>query len=313
MEVAVLGGGGFVLPLLDALHASHHDLVGVVARPDMKAGRGRRHIASPAAAWAAAHDVHVLKPPRVSDPEFEAQFKSLGAKVAFVADFGEILRPLVFSWTTYGFFGVHPSLLPRWRGAAPVPWAILSGDRKTGVVVFKVGAGVDTGAMAGRVEAEIRDRETAEQLEQRLARLGAELALDIVGSLECGTLRLSPQGTEAASKARRLRKEDGRLDWAEEALALDRRVRGLLPWPCAWFTVRGTQIKVLEAWPVDDHEGRSGRFLGLQRGGDGPEGLVVGCGKGCLLLVKLQSPGKRPLCARDWLNGFRLEDGELLE
>jgi len=309
-----MAGGEFSLATLGSLMISSHSLVGVVSKPDRPKGRRHELVPMPAARWAMDNHIPLLRPARTSVSAFESEFRRWGADVVFVADFGEILKPVVLSWTEKGFFGVHPSLLPRWRGAAPVPRAILAGDQKTGVTLFKLTPGVDEGAVVARTECDIGQRQTAPSLLKQLASLGAELVVRFLSQLEKGTVVLMEQPSEGACMARKLSREDGLLNWQQDAQLLDRRVRALLPWPCAWFRAKGKAINVMKSYSMPlEPPARPGLFLGVRRFDPVGEGVVVGCGVGALLLLELQSPGKKTLAARDWVNGFRLKEGDLLE
>ncbi|MBN1424868.1 methionyl-tRNA formyltransferase [Candidatus Fermentibacteria bacterium] len=313
MNVAVLAGGSFAIPLLDAIADSEHRLAGVVSRPDRPHGRGRIATPSPAALWAMAGEWPLLRPIRVSVPSFEPEFRALGADVAVVADFGEILKPFVFAWTRHGFFGLHPSLLPRWRGAAPIPWTILSGDGMTGVSVFKISASVDTGHVALSETIPVCDRETGATLAHRLAKTGAVVMLEALRHLQTGSLTLTPQPPGDAPVARKLRRLDGMLRWETDAFALDRVVRALVPWPCAWCQCHGREVKVLRSFPLSaKSEYSPGTVVGATVVEGEGEGVRIACGSGELVLLELQSPGKLPLPALVWLRGARLAVGDVL-
>lgn len=254
----------------------------------------------------------LLTPPRVSDPAFEPAFRSLGADVAVVMDFGEILKPFVFEWAPHGFLGVHPSLLPRWRGAAPIQWSILAGDETTGVSIFRLSAAVDAGQLALRLPVPIAPRETAPELQRRLSREGARALEAALHGMEEGTLQFAPQPGEEAPIAPKLRRADGVLWWHEDARALDRRVRALLPWPCAWFPSARGAIKVTRAFPIDRAPGSPpGTVLGIGEA-EGEEGVRIACGRGELLLLEVQRPGRHPLGACEWFRGARLPEGMVL-
>jgi len=312
MEVVFLGGGGFSVPIMEVIHRGDHAIRAVVSRPDMIVGRKRRNVETPAAQWARENNIPLIKRSRVSAEDFEPKFRMLGAEVAFIADFGEILKPFIFDWVPHGFFGIHPSILPRWRGAAPIPWTILSGDRDTGVSVFRISAGVDTGQIAAIERTTVRARETAEELEIRLAGIGGHVAERVLDHLEHGTLHLVKQPHGKATLARKLRKDDGGLDWSESAIKLDRRVRALIPWPGAWFEARGKRISVLKAENQEGEVGESGRFIGIRKTSEGEYGVAVSCGTGILVMSRLQNSGKKALSGRDWVNGFRIQRGDML-
>lgn len=313
MNVTVLAGGAFAIPVLEAIAGSDHRLVGVVSRPDRPRGRGRSVAPSPASCWALAGKWPLCRPPRVSDPSFRREFQALGADVAVVVDFGEILKPFVFDWTRSGFFGVHPSLLPRWRGAAPIPWTILAGDTLTGVSVFKVSASVDAGHVALCESLPVHDRETSCSLAGRLADLGAKTMREVLDRLGRGGLTLTAQPSGDAPIARKLQRNDGLLRWETDAFTLDRIVRAMVPWPCAWCRHHGSEVKVLRSFPVSTrHDHPPGTILGTMRVEGEGEGMRVACGSGELCLLELQNPGKRPLSAPLWVRGSRLSEGDVL-
>ena len=312
MNVVFLGGGGFSVPVMEIIQGGDHTICAVVSRPDMITGRKRKVVETPAARWARENDIPVIKRSRVSKRGFEEEFRSLGADIALIADFGEILKPFVFDWVPRGFFGIHPSLLPRWRGAAPIPWTILSGDTETGVTVFSLSSGVDTGQIALIERTTVGEKETAEELEERLARIGGRLTERVLYDVERGKLQLKKQMDEGAKVARKLCKEDGRLDWGEPSIQLERRVRAFVPWPGTWFEARGTRISVLKAENRKEEGEEAGRFLGIRRTADGEYGAAVSCGTGMLIMSRLQNPGKNPVSGRDWVNGFRIRIGDML-
>jgi methionyl-tRNA formyltransferase len=271
-------------------------------------------IPTPVGQWAEDQGLAVLKVMKVSKRSFETPFRSLGAEVVLVADFGEILKPFVLKWTERGFWGVHPSLLPRWRGAAPIPWTILAGDSETGVTVFKLSAGMDAGALALQAACDVRPRETAPELERRLGELGGSLALELLDRLEEGSVPLDGQREEQVTRAPKLIRSDGLLDWNEAAVSLDRKVRALVPWPCAWFTSRKGEVKVLRSCPLlRDTVTEPGRFLGVQDVKDVGVGALVSCGTGALLLLEVQAAGKRAMNGLLWANGIRIREGDALE
>jgi methionyl-tRNA formyltransferase len=314
LKVAVIAGGEFALPLLQSLAASDHTLVGVVTKQDRPKGRHHRLKPTPVGQWAEDQGLPVLKVLRVSKRSFETPFRSLGAEVVLVADFGEILKSFVLEWAEQGFWGVHPSLLPRWRGAAPIPWTVLAGDAETGVSVFKLSAGMDAGALALQAACDVGPRETAPELERRLGELGGSLALVLLDRLKDGSVPLERQREEQATRAPKLTRSDGLLDWDKSAAILDRKVRALVPWPCAWFTWRRGEVKVLRSFPMLHYTVTGpGQFLGAKDVKDVGVGALVSCGSGALLLLEVQAAGKRTMNGRLWANGIRLREGDALE
>lgn len=307
----MIAGGEFALHLLDALSACNHTLVGIITKQDRPKGRRHRLEPTPVGRWAEDRGVFFLKVPKVSERILERKFRFLSADAVLVADFGEILKPFVLGWAEKGFWGVHPSLLPRWRGAAPIPWTILSGDAETGVTIFKLSPGMDSGAVAMQATCHVGPRETAPNLERRLSRLGADLAVELLHRLDHESIPLVRQSKELATRAPKLTRDDGLLDWNEPAELLDRKVRALIPWPCAWFAWRKGDVKVLRSFPLPDHKAIvPGQFLGVTEQKDVGVGALVSCGEGALLLLEVQAAGKRALGAHLWVNGLRLREGD---
>lgn len=295
MRIGFFGTPDFALHTLQALHAAGHDIAVVVAQPDKPAGRGNALTSPVTITWARAHGIPTLQPVKVRTGEFPEQIEALGLDVAVVVAYGRILTPRLLAAPRRGCINVHGSLLPRWRGAAPIQWAVLSGDAESGVCTMQMDEGLDTGAVLLRAATPIGPRETAGQLYDRLAALGADLAVRTLAELD--TLVPEPQPAEGATYARMLEKADGRLDLARPAAALDAQIRGLSPWPGAFATFRGEPLKVLEAEPVDAAPAGAPGTIG--------KGAVVRAGQGGLRLLRVQLPGKKPVSGDDFMNGAR--------
>lgn len=317
IRVLFMGTPDFAVPALRALveHAAPGrvwanglDVIGVVTRPDKPAGRGRQVVYSPVKQYALEHDIPVHQPGPLRRPEAQALLRSLAPDVIVVAAFGQILPPEVLQLPRHGCLNVHASLLPRHRGAAPINAAILAGDAETGVTIMLMDEGLDTGPMLAKRATSIGPEETAGELFDRLAELGGETLIETLPLWLAGGITAEPQDDALATLTRPLHKEDGRLDFREHADALARQVRAYTPWPGAFSTWNGQQVKVLRAHPaaVDVGQRLPGVcFLARETTADGAtaERLCCACGQGALALEVIQLEGRRALPAADVLRG----------
>lgn len=299
IRTVFMGSPDFALPVLHGLAAAY-PLVGVVTQPDRPAGRGRSLTPPPVKNLAAELGIPLIQPRRLRDPEAMAQLRTWDPQLIVVAAFGQILRPELLELPRFGCVNVHASLLPRWRGAAPIPAAILQGDSHTGVTIMLMDPGVDTGPMLSQRPTPIQPGETARQLSERLAQLGAQLLLETLPRYLSGELLPQPQPEQGATYAPMLKKEDGRLDFNQPAQELERRVRAFHPWPGAFMEWQGLPLKI--------HRARLGVNAWRQPPGkhliqDGLPGVATP--QGVLLLEELQPAGKRPLPGADFLRGAR--------
>ena len=290
----------FAVPVLEALEDAHH-VVGVVTQPDRPAGRGRRLTPSPVKKVALDRGFPLSQPRSLRTPEAVAQLVAWEPDVIVVAAFGQILKQDVLDLPPHGCLNVHASLLPRWRGAAPAPAAILAGDETTGVTIMHMDVGLDTGPILAQRQELIQPDDTRTTLEHRLARLGAELLVETLPAYLAGDLLPQPQPAEGVTYAHQLRKEDGRLNWSLSAVELDRQVRAFTPWPGAFTTWRGQRLKVLRAAPLPGWRGDApaGTPLALV------DGLAIATGEGALRLEEVQLAGKRPADIAAFLRGQR--------
>ena len=302
LRLAFMGTPDFSAPILAALLDAGHEVACVYSQPPRPAGRGQKEQKSPVHLLAESRGVPVRTPKSLRNAEAQAEFADLGLDAAVVAAYGLILPQPVLDAPRLGCLNVHASLLPRWRGAAPIQRAILAGDAETGVTIMQMEAGLDTGPMLLKEAVAIGPRTGARDLHDALSAMGARL---IVRALElAGEGRLAPevQPEEGVTYAAKLAKEEGRLDFARPAVELDRQVRALNPWPGTWFdTASGERVKVLAAEPAAG-SGRPGALLS----GD----LTVACGEGALRLLKVQRPGKGPVEGDAFLRGFPHRPGE---
>lgn len=299
-----MGTPEFAVPVLQALDDAHQ-VVGVITQPDRPVGRGQRLKPPPVKQVALERDLPLYQPQSLRAPEAVAQLATWEPQVIVVAAFGQILSSEVLGLPPYGCLNVHPSLLPRWRGAAPVEAAILAGDEVTGVTIMQMNAGLDTGPILAQQEEPIRPDDTQATLERRLARLGADLLVKTLPAYLAGDLRPRPQPEEGATYARQFRKEDGRLDWTRPAVELDRQVRAFNPWPGAFTTWQGRRFKVWRAAPLPDWQGEAppGTIVVLE------DGVAVATGEGALRLEEVQLAGKRRMDIEAFLCGQRECEG----
>jgi methionyl-tRNA formyltransferase len=306
LRLVFMGTPDIAVPALAALIEAGHDIVCAYSQPPRPAGRGHRETPSPVQDFAARHHIDIKCPASLKDPESQAGFVALNADAAVVIAYGLILPAAVLRAPRLGCFNIHMSLLPRWRGAAPIQRAIMAGDRETGVTIMQMDEGLDTGAILACEAIPILPATTAGDLHDALAGIGARLIVDTLAGLVSGRVTAKPQPAAGATYARKLTREEGRLDWRCPADELDRRIRALNPWPGTWFDCGGERIRVLAAEPV---AGDGGKPPGLVL----DEAPTIACGAGRLRLVRLQRPGRAGLPAAAFLRGYKLPPGTVLE
>lgn len=300
LRVAFLGTPDFAVASLEALAEAGHEIVCVYSQPPRPAGRGHRERPSPVHRFADERGWPVRTPLTLRDPDEQEAFGRLNLDVAVVVAYGLILPRAILEAPRLGCINVHASLLPRWRGAAPIQRALLAGDRETGVTIMQMDEGLDTGPTLLRRAVAIEKEDTAQILHDRLAALGAEALVEALGALSRGALQPQPQEDSGATYAEKIRKEEGRLDWRLPARQLERQVRAFTPWPGAWFELEGERFKVLGA-EVAEGEGAPGQVL--------DDELTIACGEGALRLTRLQRAGKAPMEAEALLRGFAIPPG----
>ncbi len=298
-----MGTPEFAVPCLEALIAAGHEICAVYSQPPRPAGRGRKARPSPVQRCAEGHGIAVRTPTSLRDAAEQAAFAALEADAAVVVAYGLILPQAILDAPRLGCFNLHASLLPRWRGAAPIQRAIMAGDRETGVAVMRMEAGLDTGPVVLEERVAIGPRTTAGELHDTLAPRGAALMVRALDGIADGRLTPRPQPAEGATYAAKLSPAEGRIPWSLPAVELDRRIRGLSPWPGAFFEWRGTRIKIGRAEPAEG-TGAPGTVL--------DDRLTVACGRGALRLLELQRPGRAMMAARDFLRGYPIPKGATL-
>lgn len=306
LRVVFFGTPQFAVPALEAILASRHPVVGVVTQPDRPRGRGQKAVDAPVKARARAAGLVVLQPPTMKDPAFVEALRHLGADIGVVAAYGKILTEAVLAAPRLGMINVHASLLPRYRGAAPVHRAVIAGDRETGVTIMRVVKALDAGPMLATVRRPIGDDETSEDVERGLATLGAGLLVATLDRLADGPVAEEPQDDQEATYANRLTREDGAIDWTASAHAVHNRIRGLHPWPRVSTFLAGHRVIL---WRSRWHEGAAHALPGVVVAADG-DTLRVATGAGLLDLTTVQVEGGRPMPAREFLAGHRVTPGQ---
>lgn len=303
-RLAFFGSPAFALPVLEALRA-HFEVVLVVAQPDKPAGRGLKLTPPPVAVHAKGLGLPLEQPSKLrKNLEFEARLRDSGAQVAVTCAYGKILPQSLLDVPPRGFLNVHTSLLPKYRGAAPIQWALIEGESVTGVTIMQTEAGLDTGPILLQESLQIGLLETSLELAPRLSALGARLIVNALESLE--TLEPRAQDDGRATLARLLEKNDGRVIWTDSATAIHDRYRGVMGWPGSFFELAGKRVKVLEMRPAVG-SGKPGTVLSLE------DGLTVAAGEGAISLRAVQPEGKPRMGALEWARGYQVKPGAKLE
>jgi methionyl-tRNA formyltransferase len=308
MRVVFLGTPEFAVPTLDALASGAHEILAVYTQPDRPKGRGGRVAASPVKNAAIRLKLPMFQPERIRRPENVATLEALRPDVIVVVGYGQIIPQSIIDIPRHGILNVHASLLPKYRGAAPIQWAVANGDTETGVTIMRIDAGLDTGDMLLKWTTPILPNETTPELSGRLATAGASLLIEALQGIEAGTAEYTPQNGSQTSYAPILKKEDGRIDWSQEAWSIYNRLRGFTPWPGAYCTFRSRTLHVLQAAPLDTAvSGAPGALHPDKRR------LFVTCGGNTSLeLLEVQLEGKKRMGIADFLNGHSLQPGESL-
>jgi methionyl-tRNA formyltransferase len=307
MRVGFAGTPEFAARALAAILAAGHAVPLVLTQPDRPRGRGLKLEASPVKALALAHGLAVLQPPTLKTDEARAPVTAIPIDVLVVAAYGLILPPAILAWPKHGGINIHASLLPRWRGAAPIQRALLAGDAETGITIMQMDAGLDTGPMLEIVRVPIGPRDTGGSLHDRLATAGADAIVAVLARLECaGGLQAVTQPDEGATYASKITRDEAILRWEIDAAALDRQVRAFAPAPGAATTLAGQQVKIWQALPEAGHAGTAapGAVLAADA-----KGIVVACGQGVLRVLELQAAGGRRMNAAACVAGRRLAAG----
>lgn len=310
MRLVFAGTPEVAVPALDALIASdRHEVVAVVTRPDAPAGRGRKLVASPVAERAEEAGIEVLKPVRPREEDFLARLREIAPDCCPVVAYGALLPKAALDIPAQGWVNLHFSLLPAWRGAAPVQHAVLAGDEVTGASTFQIEEGLDSGPVYGVLTEQVRPTDTSGDLLTRLAFAGSGLLVATMDGIEDGTLQAVPQPAEGVTLAPKIEVEDAKVDWTAPALRVDRVIRGCAPAPGAWTVFRGERLKLMSAASAAGHDELApapGALTVTKKA------VYVGTGSHPLELVWVQPQGKKPMKAADWARGVRIEGGERL-
>lgn len=302
-RIVFMGTPEFAVPALQALLDHGYDLIGIYTQPPRPAGRGYHVQKSPVHLLGDRYNIPVFTPKSLKTSEEQALFSALKADIAIVAAYGLILPQAILDAPRFGCLNIHASLLPRWRGAAPIQRAILAGDQETGITIMQMDAGLDTGAMLLKESIPITSQTTANVLHDQLAQLGAPLLLKTLEALQRNDIKPQPQPSTGVTYAHKITKQEGQLDWTQNATMLERQVRAFTPWPGAWFVWQGETYKVLAA-EVLPLTGKAGQVLDDQ--------LTIACGQQAFRPQLIQKQGKKACTLKDFLNGHAIPCGTQL-
>lgn len=308
MNIVFMGTPDFAAASLEAIYKAGHNITLVVTQPDKPKGRGKEMAKSAVKLYAESVGLPVYQPARIKDEEAVRKLSECAADIFVVAAFGQILSKEILDMPRYGCINVHASLLPKYRGASPIQWAIMSGEAESGVTIMQMNEGLDTGDMISKVKVPILPSDTGESLHDKLAAEGARLLADTLVSIEAGTAERTPQTGDTGSYAKLLTKQMGKLDFNRSAVELERLVRAFTPWPGTYTYVNGKVMKVFSA-VVDDsnHEARPGEVVSADA-----TGICVSCKEGSLVFKEVQLEGKKRMNVRDFLLGYKITDGDTL-
>ena len=314
MKIVFMGTPEFAVGALEKIIEAGHQVVSVVTQPDKPKGRGKELQMTPVKICAMAHAIPVFQPVKIKAPEAVKILREYEADIFVVAAFGQILSEEILAMPKYGCVNIHASLLPKYRGAGPIQWAIIDGEKKTGVTIMQMDKGLDTGDMLLQKEVEIDKRETGDSLHDKLAAAGAELIVEALPQIEAGKLTPRRQNDEESCYAKMLHKSMGKIDWNMPAEKLDCLIRGLLSWPGAYTVFRGKNLKIWEEEPVlpgellaEPLEAEPGGIVRVEK-----DAFYVQCGDGILRVLSVQMEGKKRMSVRDFLLGYPMKPGEHL-
>ncbi|MGF0033509.1 methionyl-tRNA formyltransferase [Bariatricus sp. SGI.154] len=308
MKVIFMGTPDFSVGTLEALIEAGHEVVLVVTQPDKPKGRGGKMQYTPVKEVALAHGIPVFQPKKVRNPECIEELRKYQADIMVVIAFGQLLPKEILEMTPYGCVNVHASLLPKYRGAAPIQWAVIDGEGISGVTTMQMDEGLDTGDMILKTEVVLDEKETGGSLHDKLAAAGAKLCVRTLKALEDKTATWEKQGESPTKYARMLDKSLGNIDWSKDAVSIERLIRGLNPWPSAYTNWNGKVMKIWEAEISETQtEAAPGTIVTVEK-----DGFCVQTGKGLLKVLSLQIPGKKRMEADAFLRGYQIEEGTVL-
>lgn len=310
MKVIFMGTPDFSVGTLEALIEAGHEVALVVTQPDKPKGRGGKMQYTPVKEVAVAHNIPVYQPKRIREPECIEELRKYNADIMVVIAFGQILPKEILEMTPYGCVNVHASLLPSYRGAAPIQWAVINGEKISGVTTMQMNEGLDTGDMLLKVEIPLDEKETGGSLHDKLAEAGARLCVETLDALKAGTVTPEKQGDSPTAYAKMLDKHMGKIDWKMSAKEIERLIRGLNPWPSA-YTRWNENDKGMKIWEAEVAEGQTDKAAGTVVE-VAKDGFFVQTGDGLLKITALQIPGKKRMDAAAFLRGYQMETGTVL-
>ena len=309
MRTVFMGTPDFSVPALEALVKGGHQVIAAVTQPDKPKGRGKAVLMTPVKEKALEMGIPVYQPVKVREPEFVKTLADLAPDVIVVVAFGQILPKSILEIPRYGCVNIHASLLPKYRGAAPIQWAVIDGEKETGVTTMFMNEGLDTGDMLEKEVVPLDPKETGGSLHDKLSAVGGRLILSTMKGLEDGTLKGTPQTDEGSCYAKMLKKSLGDIDWTMDGAAIERLIRGLNPWPSAYTSLHGKTLKIWDADVTDREYGvEPGTVAEVSK-----DQLIIQTGKGSLSVRSLQLEGKKRMDIQDFLRGYSLEKGTVLE
>ena len=310
IRIVFMGTPDFAVEPLEAIIKAGYEVAAVVTQPDKQKGRGKEVKMTPVKECALRHGIPVFQPVKIKEPEAVAELEKYQADLFVVAAFGQLLSEEILNMPEYGCINIHASLLPAYRGAAPIQWAVLNGEKESGVTIMQMDKGLDTGDMLLKRSVELSPKETGDSLHDKLMHLGAELIVEALPKLEKGELVPEKQKDELSSYAKKLTKAMGQIDWFKDAVSLERWIRGLNSWPSAYTFFGGKTLKIWEARVAEENgaqKAEPGHVVSVSR-----EGFTVACGQGALQILSLQLEGKKRVLTREFLLGYQVEPGMIL-
>lgn len=309
MKIIFMGTPDFAVGTLKALIQAGHEITLVVSQPDKPKGRGHELVPTPVKAVALEHNLRIYQPEKLRGEIAEEMIRSTEADVIVVAAFGQLIPKSILEMKRYGCINVHGSLLPKYRGAAPIQWAVIDGEKESGITIMQMDSGLDTGDMLLKAAIPLFPKETGGSLFDKLSALGASLCVEALEKLEAGSLKPEKQGESPTPYAKMLTKEMGELDWSRPAIELERLIRGLNPWPSAYTKLSGKTLKIWDADVCEEEEAGSvcGEIVRVSK-----ETFYVSCGQGVLKINELQLQGKKRMDTAAFLRGYHLEKGSIL-
>ncbi len=309
MRILFMGTPEFAVPCLAALIKGGHQVCGVVTQPDKPAGRGHKMTPPPVKVLAIENNIEIFQPETLKDNAFKTELEKLNPEMIVVVAYGKILPDYILNYPKYGCINMHASLLPKYRGAGPIQWSVINGEKKTGITSMLMEKGLDTGAMLLKCETEIGEYETAGELHDRLMVMGAELLLETVAKAEKGELKPEKQCGEDSCYAPMLRKETAKIDWSGSARVISKLICGMNPWPVAHTEYKGETLKIYRAKLGNAAKGNPGQILKADN-----SGIEILCGDGnTIIAAEIQFTGSKRMLVRDFLNGHSIDTGVILK